>query len=139
MGAAVDYATRALGLEPFRLSTRYLLAGALARSPDALTRRMAIDQCLQIEEFAPDYADVTYNLGGLYVAAHQVTSALPCLRRAVEINPYNVDRRVALAVALRDAGQREEAMQELDRALQLQPDSQVARALRQDIRQDGTP
>ena len=139
MGAAADYASRALGLEPFRLSTRYLLAGVLARSPDALTRRRAVDQCLQIEEFAPDYADVTYNLGELYMAANQVTSALPCLRRAVEINPYNVDRRVALAVALRDVGQREEAMQELDRALQLQPDSRVARALRQDIQQEGTP
>ncbi|MGO9244550.1 MAG: tetratricopeptide repeat protein, partial [Verrucomicrobiia bacterium] len=139
MGAAADYASRALGLEPFRLSTRYLLAGVLARSPDALTRRRAVDQCLQIEEFAPDYADVTYNLGELYMAANQVTSALPCLRRAVEINPYNVDRHVALAVALRDVGQRAEAMQELDRALQLQPDSRVARALRQDIQQEGTP
>jgi putative GTP pyrophosphokinase len=100
---------------------------------------MAVDQCLQIEEFAPDYADVTYNLGELYMATNQVTSALPCLRRAVEINPYNVDRRVALAAALRDVGQREEAMQELDRALQLEPNSRVARALRQDIQQEGTP
>jgi tetratricopeptide (TPR) repeat protein len=139
MGAAADYATRALFLEPFRLSTRYLLAGALARTPGTSTRQMAIDQCLQIEEFAPDYADVTYNLGELYMAAKQVSSALPRLRRAVEINPYAVDRRVALAVALRDVGQKEEAMQQLDRALQLQPDHQAARALRQDIQQERTP
>jgi O-antigen ligase len=139
MRTAADYATRALGLEPFRLSTRYLLAGALARLPDAPARQMAINQCLQIEEFAPDYADVTYNLGELYMAAGQVTSALPCLRRAVEINPYNADRRVALAVALRAVGQREEAMQELDRALQLQPDNQAARALRQGVQQERTP
>ena len=86
-----------------------------------------------IEELAPDYADVTYNLGELYMAANRVTSALPCLRRAVEINPYSADRRVALAVALRDVGQNEEAMRQLDRALQLQPDNQAARALRQDI------
>jgi tetratricopeptide (TPR) repeat protein len=139
MGAVVDYASRTLGLEPFRLSTRYLLAGALARSPDASTRQMAIDQCLTIEEFAPDYADVTYNLGELYMADNRVTDALPCLRRTVEINPYRVDRRVALAVALRDSGQREEAMQQLDRAMQLQPDNQPARALRQDIQQERTP
>jgi tetratricopeptide (TPR) repeat protein len=138
MSAAADYASRALVLEPFRLSTRYLLAGALARLPGAPTRQMAIDQCLQIEEFAPDYADVTYNLGELYMAENRVASALPCLRRAVEINPYNVDRRVALAVALRDAGQKEEALQQLDHALQLQPDSQAARALRQGIQQERT-
>jgi hypothetical protein len=139
VGAAADYASRALGWEPFRLSTRYLLAGALARSPDAPSRRMAVDQCLQIEEFAPDYADVTYNLGELYVADNRVTSALPYLRRAVDINPYNVDHRVALAVALRRVGQEGEAMQQLDRALQLQPENGVARALRQDMQQERTP
>jgi tetratricopeptide (TPR) repeat protein len=139
MGVAADYASRALRWEPFRLSTRYLLAGALARSPDTLTRQMAIDQCLQIEEFAPDYADVTYNLGELYIATDRVTSALPCLRRAVEINPYNVNRRVALAVTLRDLGRKEGALQELGRALQLQPDNQAARVLRDDIQQDSTP
>jgi thioredoxin-like negative regulator of GroEL len=57
----------------------------------------------------------------------------------VEINPYNVDRRVALAVALRDVGQREEALQQLDHARQLQPDNQAARALRGDIQQERTP
>jgi len=139
LGGAADYASRSLRLEPFRLSTRYLLAGALARSSDAPTRQLAIDQCLQIEEFAPDYADVTYNLGKLYVAANQVTNALPCLRRAVEINPYKVDCRLALASALRDIGHTEEAIQQLDCALQLQPDSTAAGALRQDILKDHAP
>jgi tetratricopeptide (TPR) repeat protein len=139
MGVAADGASLALGWEPFRLSTRYLLAGALARSPDTLTRQMAIDQCLQIEEFAPDYADVTYNLGELYMATDRVTNALPCLRRATEINPYNANRRVALAMALRYAGRKEEALQELGRALQLQSDNQAARALQQDIQRESTP
>jgi O-antigen ligase len=139
MSAAADYASQALRLEPFRLSTRYLLAGVLARSPDAPTRQKAIEQCLQLEDFAPDYGDVTYNLGELCMAANRVTSALPCLRRAVEINPYSVDRRVALAVALRDVGQNDEAMQQLGRALQLRPDNQVARALLQDIQRERTP
>jgi len=139
LNVTVDYASRSLRLEPFRLSTRYLLAGALARSLDASTRQMAIDQCLQIEEFAPDYADVTYNLGELYMAADEVTNALPCLRRAVEINPYKADRRVALARALREIGRTEEALQQLDRALHLQPDSTVAAALRQDIVKDRVP
>jgi tetratricopeptide (TPR) repeat protein len=44
-----------------------------------------------------------------------------------------VDRRLALASALRSLGHTEEAIQQLDRALQLQPDSAAAGALRQDI------
>jgi len=128
MPAVAGYASRALDFEPFRLSTRYLLAGALACSPDASARELAIDQCLQIEDFAPDYADVTYNLGALYMEANQVTNALPCLRRAVEINPYELNRRLALAIALRDIGHKEEAIQQLDRAGQLQPDNTAVRA-----------
>ena len=133
LGATAGYASRSLRLEPFRLSTRYLLAGTLARMSDAPAHQMAIDQCLQIEGFAADYADVTYNLGELYLAANEVTNALPYLRRAVEINPYKLDRRLALACALRDTGHTEEAIRQLDCALQLQPDSKAASALRQDI------
>ena len=100
---------------------------------------MVIDQCLRIEELAPDYADVTYNLGQSYVTVNRQQEALPYLQRAVAINPYNVDRRVALAMALRDVGQDDEAVRELDRALQMQPDHQDARALRQRIQKERTP
>jgi len=133
MSATAEYAFRALSLEPFRLSTRYLLAGVLARSPNPSTRQLAIDQCLHIEEFAPDYADVTYNLGELYMAANQVTNAIPYLRRAVEINPYRADRHLALAVALRSTGRNEEAITQLDLAEKLQPGNEAIRAIRRDI------
>jgi O-antigen ligase len=133
LNATAQRAGDALRLQPFRLGTRYLLTGALARLPEPQVRDMAIDQCLRIEELAPDYADVTFNLGQLYMAANRARDAIPYLRRAVEINPYKPDRRVALAVAWRDVGENTEAVRELDRALQMQPDDQDARILRQDI------
>ena len=42
---------------------------------------MAIEQCLRIEELAPDYADVTYNLGQLHYLAGQTAKAVPYLRQ----------------------------------------------------------
>jgi len=139
LNAAAQYAWCALSLQPFRLSTRYLLAGVLSREPGAPARDAAVEECLRIEELAPDYADTTYNLGQVYMAANRAAEALPCLRRAVEINPYSADRHVALAMALRDDSKDDEAVRELDRALQLRPNNPDARALREKIRKQGTP
>ena len=69
---AKEHAWEALLLDPFRLSTRYLLADALSGLPEPQAREMAIEQCLRIEELAPDYADVTYNLGQLHLLAGQI-------------------------------------------------------------------
>jgi predicted Zn-dependent protease len=82
---------------------------------------------------------VTFNLGQLYMAAGRAQDAIPYLRRAVDINPYKADRRVALAVALREVGQTAEAVRELDRVLQMQPDDEDARTLRQDILKEHAP
>jgi O-antigen ligase len=133
---AVQFTADALRLQPFRLSTRYLLAGVLSRLPDAQGRDAAIDQCLWIEELAPDYADVTYNLGQLYLAANRAPEAFPYFRRAVEINPYDANRHVALAVALHGIGRDDEAVSQLDRALQLQPNLPGTQELRQDLRKE---
>lgn len=138
-GAAAQRAAAALRLQPFRLTTRYLLAGALSRLPDAQARELAIDQCLQIEQFAPDYADVTYNLGRLYLATNRTVESLPWLRRAVEIDPYDEERRVALATALHRLGRNDEAVQELNQALQMQPGRQDAGELRQKIQPERAP
>ena len=129
--AAVQHAWNALHLDPFRLRTRYLLAGALSRLPEPEAQEMAIGQCLRIEELAPDYADVTFNIGQLHRLAGHPAEAATYLRRAVEINPNNVERRIALAAALHELGQNAEALQQLDRVLQLQPHNPEAGDLRQ--------
>ncbi len=102
--AAVQHAWTALTLDPLRLSTRYLLAGALSHLPEAESHELAVDQCQRLEELSPDYADVTFNLGQLYLMEGDFSKAIPYLRRAVEINPYSEDRRGALAAALAGAG-----------------------------------
>ena len=136
---AAQYAWDALDLQPFRLRTRYLFAGVLSRLPDAQGHGMAIDQCLRIEELAPDYADVAFNLGQLYLAENHAQEALPYLRRAVEINPFDVGRRIALASALLAVGRKDEALGQLDRALQLQPDHRGIRELREKVYQEHAP
>lgn len=118
---AVQHAWKALEFDPFRLSTRYLLAGVLARLPEAESHELAIDQCRTIEELAPDYADVTFNLGQLQMMSGHTTEAIPYLRRATEINPYNVDRRIILATALHETGHDDEALQQLGPVLEQQP------------------
>jgi tetratricopeptide (TPR) repeat protein len=107
--------------------------------PDAQGHGMAIDQCLRIEELAPDYADVAFNLGQLYLAENHAQEALPYLRRAVEINPFDVGRRIALASALLAVGRKDEALGQLDRALQLQPDHRGIRELREKVYQEHAP
>jgi O-antigen ligase len=136
---ATEHAWSALLLDPFRLSTRYLLANALSGLPESPAREMAIEQCLRIEELAPDYADVTYNLGQLRLLAGQPAEAITYLRRAVEINPYNAQRRIVLASALRALGQNSEALHQLDCALQLEPDNADAQDLRRKIQPEFRP
>ena len=136
---AAETANRALQNQPFRLGTRYFLAGVLARIPSEEARARAIEQCLRIEELAPDYGDITFNLGQLYVAAHQPANALPYLRRAVEINPYNAQKRVVLALALEDLRQSDAAREQLETALTLNPGDKRARDLLMKFQRDGAP
>ena len=64
--AAVAAAEKALAIDPVRLETRYFLAGLFAKASGDDQHRRAIQECLRIEELAPDYADITYNLGQLF-------------------------------------------------------------------------
>ena len=111
-----EFCVDALRFEPFRLTTDYLLAQALSKLPGSNSYNAAIEQCLQIEKIAPDYADVTYNLGQLYLAGGKAEAALPYLRRAVEINPYDPARRVVLSAALQALGKDAEAKRELEQS-----------------------
>lgn len=63
---AVEQAGKVLEIQPWRLETRYWLAGLLADSDTIPGRRAAIEQCEELRRWAPDYADVTFNLAHLY-------------------------------------------------------------------------
>ena len=125
-----------LGFQPFRPTIRYLLAGVLDKLGD---RDQAIEQCLFIEELSPDYADATYNLGQLYMAQGRIREALPYLRRAAEINPYNVDRQIALAFVYAQLGRTDLARAHLENALHLDPKNPAARNLLAELSQKKSP
>jgi O-antigen ligase len=131
--AVVRSAVDALRIQPFRLSTQYLLAGALSKLPGSPAHQAAIEECLRIEEFAPDYADVTFNLGQLYLADGRAAEALPYLQRAAEMNPYDAERRVALAAALQGMGRVDEAQRQLAEGLQMQPANQKIKDMLREI------
>jgi tetratricopeptide (TPR) repeat protein len=127
--AALTAAGQALAIDPLRLDTHYFLAGVLAQSPTAQSRREAIRECLRIEDLAPDYSDITYNLGQLYLAEGQPRDALPCLQRAVQQDPYDADRRLLLGNALAALGRRLDAREQWEAALKLRPDDPAIQGL----------
>jgi O-antigen ligase len=133
--AAVD-ARRSLEFQPFRPRVRYLLAGVLEKFG---AHDQAIDQCLLIEELSPDYADVTYNLGRLYLAQGKVQEALPYLRRAAEINPYNTDQQIVLASVYAQLGRKDSAHAHLENALHLNPQNAAVRKLLAELDQKKSP
>jgi O-antigen ligase len=137
--AVAQHALDALRIQPFRLSTQYLLAGALSRLPTSQAHQAAIEQCLRIEEIAPDYADVTYNLGQLYLADGRAAEALPYLRRAAQSNPYDVERCLAVAAALHNLGRVDEAQRQLEEALHGQPTNQKIKDMLQEIHRERKP
>jgi O-antigen ligase len=127
--AASDAAERALEIQPLRLGTRYFLAGVLAQMPTPDARARAIDEAQRIEEFAPDYADITFNLGQLFAADRQSGEALEYLQRAVQLNPYSADKRLVLALVLANRGDLPAAQLQLEEAVRLDPHNEKARAL----------
>jgi O-antigen ligase len=127
--AASDAAERALVFQPLRLGTRYFLAGVLAQMSSPEARARAIDEAQRIEEYAPDYADITFNLGQLLAANHRSGEALEYLQRAVQLNPYNADKRFVLALVLGERGDLTGARKQLDEVVRLDPHNERARAL----------
>ena len=126
---AVTAAEKALEIDPLRLETRYFLAGLFASAPGEEQHRRAIQECLRIEELAPDYADITYNLGQLFLSQRQPGAALPFLQRAVQLNPYNADKRIRLGVALDQLGDVLPAREQWEAALQLHPGDPAIKTL----------
>jgi tetratricopeptide (TPR) repeat protein len=124
--AAADAAERALAVQPLRLGTRYFLAGVLAEIPLPEARTRAIGEAQRIEELAPDYADITFNLGQLLVADGRSGEALEYLQRAVESNPYSANKRFVLGLALGELGQMPAARQQLEEAVKIDPHNERA-------------
>ena len=62
-------------------------------------------------------------MGLLLIRKQQLSNALPNLKRAVDGDRANVQFRYVYAVALASAGKRQQAVEQLQQALQLAPNS----------------
>ncbi len=83
---------------------------------EALARLTALDRRL------PDRYFIQFYLGTGHLAAGSVTTGAACLRRALDLAPPDHDRAsilVYLAMALKDEGRWDEAIEILDRAMRL--------------------
>jgi protein O-mannosyl-transferase len=95
----------------------------------------AIDYLLQAVEQDPGNARVFEILGNLFLKV-DLTRAVVCYQRAVDLEPTRIDYRIALAVALTDTNNRPSlinAGQQLQQVLQLDPHNAQATAGLQDI------
>jgi O-antigen ligase len=137
LNAAARAARQSLEIQPLRVETLYFLAGVLAEDP--ATYQQAIDEGLMIESIAPDYSDLTSNIGELYLKLRQPDRALPFLQRAVKINPYSAPKRFALALALVESSQTGAAEEELRTAIRLKPGYTEAVALLQQLGSPRSP
>lgn len=123
----------------------YLTAGQGITKPETIVDQIAqyLDPLRLILQENPDAAALsriqdirTLNLNDLYAVnlVHLWTDRVerynvPKLRRAVDLNPYNVTIRFLLANALRQQGEPAEAQKNLDESLRIDPDWKISRDL----------
>ncbi|MEH6492680.1 multiheme c-type cytochrome [Halopseudomonas sp.] len=72
----------------------------------------------------PQAASLHFSLGLLQIRQKQLEQALVALAHAVELEPGNQRYRYVYAVALNSAGQRKQALDVLNKGLELTPDNQ---------------
>ena len=135
LALAEDAYRRAIELDPYFIAAYVNLADlyrASFRDPDA--ERLLQTGLQQLPEAAP----LHFSLGLLKVRCKQMDQALTALRQAVALDPDTSRYRYVLAVALDSAGQRADALAELEKGLQRNPNSQTLLTLRQQL-QTGQP
>ncbi|MHB0871281.1 MAG: tetratricopeptide repeat protein [Chloroflexota bacterium] len=69
---------------------------------------------LEAVRVAPDLSAAYHNLGALYLNQKRYAQAIKHIRRAVRLEPGDVESRIALAKVLGDMGKREESLAEYE-------------------------
>lgn len=125
-----------LQLEPGNAKAHQRLAELLIQS--GLT-----DQALRhfrlAVELLPEDGQANFNLGLALTMAGQPAEAIPWLRRATELQPTQMESVLALAIALRDSGNTEEAMHQLQEFVRINPVSQAAKDLLNELNKRSEP
>jgi spermidine synthase len=132
---AEEYLRRAVHLKPNDAEVHYnlcLLLEITGRDAEAL-------QHLQKAALNADFEDASIKLGLYFAKKRLFPEAIPWFRRAIEINPMSVKSRIYLAVALLSTEQREEALQQVNYVLSIEPENQVARDILSDMGEQREP
>ncbi len=134
---AMDEFHTALGLDPNSEITKHNLQSAVEDAAQAHYRRgmdlakagntrEALGELEEAVKLEPDFAEAHNNLGVLLSGSPE---AMAHFREAVRLKPDYVDARYNLAVALASTGRTAEAIEELQKALQIRDDPQIRDAL----------
>jgi len=113
-------------------NTHYMLGVVFARQHKW---DEAIKEWERAIEIAPDMDDAIRELGWAWNILGDVERSIHMLRKALELNPYNIQARIDLSAVL--IGQRffKEAMRELEIALELDPENYLIKELLKEIKE----
>jgi tetratricopeptide (TPR) repeat protein len=130
-GEAGRHFRQAVAINPRDADAHFNLANALAMQGDL---RQAVAHYRQSLLIRPEDADAHCNLGTALLQLGIPGEALTHLREATRIDSRHWRAYVMLGKLYLDQGKREPATENLQRALEIQPDSQLARQLLQEAR-----
>lgn len=75
---------------------------------------------LKLKELAPDYADIHYNLGALYLRSGKLKEAQEELQRSLQLNPYEPKTHCNLGAVYMKLGEQDKAFNEYALAVGVQ-------------------
>ena len=116
--AATESFERAIELDRKNFMAFYHLAMLKQEEGDADS---SIENYLRALRICPDHADSNNNLGKAFLERRQGARAVKLFERAIESQPEFTDAYANLGIAYKDLGLIDEAKQNLEKALALNP------------------
>ena len=83
---------------------------------------LSLTDCVCLRRIHPNFADAYSNMGNTLKEMQDISGALQCYTRAIQINPAFADAHSNLASIHKDSGNIPEAIQSYKMALKLKPD-----------------
>jgi spermidine synthase len=130
---AEEYLERAVNLKPNDAESHYNLSLVLERSG----RRKEAFQHLRKAAMNASFEEAPRQLGLYFARKKLFSEAIPWFRKAVEINPISTQSRIYLAVALLSTRQIQEALQEVNYVLKIEPENEIALEILAEIGKEG--
>ena len=128
---AIAALERAVALDPAQADAHNLLGAALAGSGNLDRAGKEFELALEIN---PDLPEALGNLGHLLAAHRDFARAVFYCARSIQLKPDDAEVRTNYAVALASLNRLEEAQQQIDAALKIDPNSPEALRFREVLR-----